>query len=437
MRDARSRISRAVLWLIACAPGAGAITVAILGASLGSAHADEKGNDHDPGADSFTESFLRVPVRMVMWDQNHHETIALLQQYLPEAWLAPSSYGPIDFYEDYLPRCVLRDADDGRRVVADTVSRSDLAHIQHTRNLYLDYTFPQYEAIAEPKRGDTSPAYGRVYEDTITLPGGQKEAILFLKYSFVFPYSGLPREIAGWKRFVSAMIGDPNAWHELDIHGAVHVMLSARDRTPFGVLLAQHNHHRVFLAGSDFAWPASNRIPIGFSQFSNEPYLLLPGDTVRREPAAGNPMEMEWIFGRSKRAPVTGGYDVVYGVDGGAMRVPVRLELLELDDPLYVATISLGDRPRIWGVYETWFQAGPPGIDFYTLPDLKNLGDLVLFWWADSSDDHYFKLVEENVHGFDDYDLAPILNYQRGRYFQRTSVTFFDSDRPPVSTRAK
>ncbi len=369
--------------------------------------------------DSFVASFQRAPDRMKSWDQNEQATIELLQRYMPEGWLAPSSYGPIDFYEDYLPRCVLRDADAGRRVVADTVTRGDLVRVQNTAHYYLDYTLPQYEAIAEPKRGMASPVYGRIYEDTIALPGGSTQTLLFLKYSFVFPYSGLPREIAGWKRFVGAMIGDPNAWHELDIHGAVHVVLSAHDRKPVGVLLAQHNHHRVFLAGDDFAWPANDRVPIGFAQFSNEPYLLLPEDTVRREPAAGNPMEMEWIFGRSKRAPLMGGYDVVYGVRGGAVHIPLRLVLLPLDDPLYVATISLGDRPKIWGVYETWFQAGPPGINYYTLPALKNLGDLFLFWRAAPRDDHYFRLVAKHVRGWDDYDLAPILEYQRGRWFQR------------------
>ena len=52
----------------------------------------------------------------------------------------------------------------------------------------------------------------------------------------------------------SRLIGDPHGWHELDIHCAIHIILEGNTHQPLGVLLAQHNHHRIFLADLTAFW---------------------------------------------------------------------------------------------------------------------------------------------------------------------------------------
>jgi len=95
--------------------------------------------------------------------------------------------------------------------------------------------------------------------------------------------------------------------------------------------------------------------------------------------------------------------------------VPVELVLLPLNDPLYTAWIPMGNIEEIWGLWETWYRRGPPGIDFYTMGSLKNLADLTAFWFIDSKDQRLFALLEENFRNFYDYDLTPVLIHQRQR----------------------
>ncbi len=118
--------------------------------------------------------------------------------------------------------------------------------------------------------------------------------LIFLKYTLVFPYSGLPSATSQLKLAGSNIIGDPLAWHELDIHGAIHVVLEEETMTPVGIILAQHNHHRVHVVNDDLEWPADNQVSIAFGKYSNEPYLAdLNGDS-RIERTVGNPMEMDF-----------------------------------------------------------------------------------------------------------------------------------------------
>jgi hypothetical protein len=177
-------------------------------------------------------------------------------------------------------------------------------------------------------------------------------------------------------------------------------------------MLAQHNHHRVFLRERNFDWPEDNRVSISMAQYSNEPYLLPVSETVRLERTVGNPLYVEYLFGISNDAPLTAAYDKVFSRRSGAREISVGLELLPLDDALYTAWIPLGDRKRILGIWETWYMRGPPGIDFYTFGPLKNLSDLMAFWFVNPGDHTYFELVKKNFKSFDDYDLRPILSHQ-------------------------
>ena len=364
----------------------------------------------------FVRSFLEYPERMSHLSQKDPHTRQLLEKFKPRIFIAPKSYVPISFYKDYLPRCVVRKRGFRRKIAYYAVNRNILQKIQNDPQFYLDFIPTRKQTLTWTPEMVNPTLSGRVYRDKFSF-GDQTVDLLFLKYSFVMPYSGLPGKLSWWKNLGSRLIGDRHAMHELDIHGAIHVVLEAETEQPLGIILAQHNHHRVFLRDHDFDWPGDNRVPISVAELSNEPYLIDPNAEDRYEPAVGNPMKMEFLFGRTKKIPLTGGHDHVLTPKTGAKEVETVLELLPLDDPLYIATISLGDRRRILGVWESWYLAGPPGIDYYTFPELKNMADLMIFWYIDPADDQFFQLLRDSIRSFYDYDLTPVLAHQKERLF--------------------
>jgi hypothetical protein len=361
---------------------------------------------------------------MRAWDQNDPSTRRLLEKFKPHIYIAPDSYLPLNFYRDYLPNCVARTVDEPSKVLHGSVDRKLLNKIKYTHDIYLDYLLSAEEALTLTTEGLEPTAYGRIYTDWLELEE-KKMKLVFLKYSLVFPYSGLPSEIGFWKKLGSSIAGNPKGWHELDIHGAIHIVLAGDNLVPIGILLAQHNHHRVFLRDRDFTWPADNRVSISIAQYSNEPYLLPLHGEFHLELTVGNPLYLEYLFGVSDDVPLTAGLDKIYSKNGGARKISLRLELLPLDDALYTAWIPMGDRTRIFGIWQTWYMRGPPGIDFYTFGPLKNLSDLMAFWFVNPQDHDYFNLVRDNFKSFDDYDFMPMLSYQKKKLFEELTLTLF------------
>jgi len=363
---------------------------------------------------AFIKDVVSSPSRMENWSQESPNTLQLLEKFRPHIFVAPKSYIPISFYQDYLLQCVVRERINPRTTHYQQANQKLLQDIQFSPSLYLDYRVSAKAARRFDVKDVHPEIYGRIYKDV--LPTDKLNIpLIFLKYSLVFPYSGLPAEIGGMKRLGSRLIGDPHGWHELDIHGAIHIILEGNTCKPLGVLLAQHNHHRIYLAGKDFKWPNDNRVSISFSQYSNEPYLMKDNAPYRLERTVGNPMHIAYLFGVTDKAPLGAGSDKIFSKKGGAKEVPVELVLLPLNDPLYTAWIPMGNIEKIWGLWETWYRRGPPGIDFYTLGALKNLADLTAFWFINPKDHRFFNLLEENFHNFEEYDLIPVLIHQRQR----------------------
>jgi len=359
----------------------------------------------------FAKAVDAVPTSMNTWQQDDPRTGALLQRFQPRFYFSPQSYRPIDFYRDYLPETRLVSIDG--TTVSQPPSREQLIAHKHSADHYLDYLIPPGEALASTGTG-VPPVYGRIYSDTLA----PDRELLFLKYSVVFPYSGLAADTGGFKGAAARLLGSPEAWHELDIHGAIHVILDARTEQPIGVLIAQHNHHRTFLAGRDFEWPADNRVPIVFAHLSNEPYLLRPTDPARRsERSIGDPRTLAYLVGREDNAPMSAGHDRVITPSGGAEEIEARLELLPLDDPLYTSWMPLGARRKALCVVELFFFSGPPGIDYYAFGDLKNLADLAAYSDIAADDDTFFELKNQHFKEFQNVDFTPILKHQRKRFY--------------------
>lgn len=289
------------------------------------------------------------------------ETRDLLERYKPTFFVAPSSYHPLDFYEDYVSSSRIENP--AGEVLVDNPERTDLVDTRYPKNTHLNYMKSPDELLQWTEPSST-PVYGRIYADTIT-SNGDTLPLLFLKYNLSFPYSGLPAGNNWWKETSSNIAGNPWAWHELDIHGAVSVILHGSTREPLGVLLAQHNHHKTYLRNLDFDWPESDRVTISYAIRSNEPYLITENDTSRLESTVGNPTDIIALYEQTWLRPLSAGYDQILSPGDGAIEVPTELELLSHDDPLYTTTLELGDRYKILGYLPTWFREGPPGIDYY------------------------------------------------------------------------
>lgn len=362
----------------------------------------------------FVQMVREYPNRMEFLPQKAPATTRLLERFRPRLVVSTESYPPVDFYRYYLPLTRVLSTP-SRGTTWTSPDRARLSEIKDSSSYYLDFLAPAKEERGVEAIRRASPVlYGRVYRDWL-VHDGTTVPLLFLKYNPVYAYSGLPPKTSALKSLGARLIGRPRAWHELDIHGAIHVVLHEPTMTPLAVILAQHNHHRTLLVGEDLDWPVDDRILVAASKYSNEPYLITDQGTARQERTVGNPFEMDYLFGRSDRQPLTGGMDLIPTPADGGVEVEVTVEQIPFSDPLYTASISLGDRGKILYFFESWYLSGPPGMDFYTLPQLKNMADLMAFWYVDPEDDEFFRLAKEGMRDFTAMDVALALNHQKSR----------------------
>jgi len=366
------------------------------------------------GGESFLTAFARYPSRMEDLPQEDPATRRLLEKHLPRIFLSPDSYRPMDFYADYLPNT--RAYNESGELSATEVTREVLRRMQDSESSYLRFLDDAAAMLPpSPEAMSLTPtAYGRIYTDIV--PGSERE-LLFLKYSFVFPYSGLPARMSDWKHTAARLVGEPVDWHQLDIHGSIYVVLDAESTEPVAVMLSQHHHARVFWPEDIPSWPGDDGVQVGFAAFSNEPHLMSPNGRQRWAPAAGDPSQVEFILGLTDKVPLTSGRDLVPGPRDGAVEIHPTLALLEQDDPLYTARLHLGERRTLWGwgLIPLFFMAGPPGIDFFTYPELRNLSDYMAFWNIDPNDDELLTLYRNHFTSMTELDAGPILEVQHRR----------------------
>ena len=181
----------------------------------------------------------------------------------------PGAPWPIDFYRDYLPNTVLRDADQKGRIVARHVTHEMLRNLGNRRHFYLDL-----RRVPNLRReGKTPVVYGRIYHENVSLSNGQGVTqvrhLTFLKYNVVFALSGLPAGLPWIYEKGLRLLGlNPEDWHQLDNFCAVHVVLDAAEQ-PVAVLLTQHNYHRTYLVGRDIPLPKDGRMIFAAAKRSN------------------------------------------------------------------------------------------------------------------------------------------------------------------------
>ena len=295
------------------------------------------------------------------------------------------------------------------------VSYDDLVDYHRTSEYYLDYLIPFETLLVTYEKQVQAPFYSRAYESHLRY-NDKNRRLIFLKYSLVFPYSALPAETTEVKNFAASLVENPMTWHELDIHGAIHIVLDGESKKPLGVILAQHNNHQVLLKDMDFDWPKDDRVAISIAKYSNEPYIGNFSSKEIHYRVVGNPNELDYLLGLTDRQPLTGGIDVVEPI-ATSVEVDGPIVQLSLDDPLYRAAMSLGNRPKILGLFRTFYLEGPVGIDYYTMPELLDMAELMAFWHIDI-DEAYQKELENADLSFVDMDIEALLSFQRKRLFE-------------------
>jgi len=346
----------------------------------------------------------------------------LLAKFKPEIYIAPGGQVPINFYQDYLPYCQVKSTNNREPLAA--IDRAGLKRIERQYGSYLDFQ-GDYKQYTYAHKENLHPSlYGCVFYETLMPPKGSQATpipIVILKYSSVFVASGLPTRLGLVRGLLAGLAGDPNNWHELDIHGAIHIILERKTLKPIAVLLAQHNHFRSFVVGKDFQWPQDQPLKISFAKRSNEPYLYPEKGDNRVHPTAGSPKHMRYIL-TGKNKPFVSAYDQIYATPD-AKQINYNLTYLPSLDPLYTSWIPLGDRQKVALVISNFARVGPPGINMNTHPALSKYGDIAQVFYMDGKDPKALEIFEANFKGFEHVNVRPILDYNGRRFWEKVSDT--------------
>ncbi len=356
----------------------------------------------------------------------------LLERYRPRIFRAPGGRAPVDFYGFYLPDTVVRD--ESGKAVKKSPARKYLKKIERNAGWYLDYEGPGSPCEDKGCSGYMGAGYGRVYRERArfrTDSGTREMPVIILKYNFAFTYSGLPADIGWLKETAAGLVMDPARVHELDIHGAVQVVLSEKER-PLVLLLAQHNYFRSYVFGVDIpAMPPDNRCPVCFALRSNEPYPCPAGKEPVRRRTVGSPVNMAYVIDGTKK-PLLSGMDVIFGPKAGAQEVPYTLRFLPTRDPLYVSWIPLGNRESGLG-FLNFYRTGPPGMDLNTWPELKKYSDIIQFWYLRDGSREDAALMDRAFRSFTDVDFETVLGHNGERLYETLEGALRALPAPPLS----
>jgi hypothetical protein len=332
----------------------------------------------------------------------------LLRKYRPRLILPPGGRYPIDFYRDYLPYTVMRRYPE-KTIVAEKVTPDMLKADQDNTWVYLDLQLDRFRAagldrqlhLTEQQDSDQErkPAvYGRVYRETVTFPKGKGDLIsrdlIFLKYSTVFATSGLAANLPrGFEPLLRVMGLDLEDWHELDSFGAIYVVLDEKE-IPIAVMLAQHNHHRTYLVGKDISLPIDGRIAFDIALRSNEIYPASDNTGPVKHRAVRRTFYMKYLLS-GEDPPLFRGYDITYGVRAGGKEISCDLAFLSPCNPFYTARMMLGEPRPFLG--RNIGRNGPPGADYYAIPPLLPLGNLLKFSYLRDGDPDDIAMIDRAI----------------------------------------
>lgn len=356
-----------------------------------------------PGFDLYYADRCRVeePVEVTEADRD------ILERFRPRLVLPPGGSYPIDFYRDYLPFTLMRRYPQ-KTVLSAEVTGETLAANRANREAYLDFQLDRYRAAGLDRRlgedhriplNDRRPViYGRVYREWVAFPDGEegeeRRHLTFLKYNLIFATSGLPADLPLGVRALLWLTGfDRDDWHELDNFVAVHIVLD-EGQAPVAVILAQHNHHRTYLLGKDLPLTVDGRLLFDIALRSNEIYPASDSANPVKHRVIRWNVYLDYLLS-GEDPPALNGNDVTYGVNAGGREIDYDITFLSPCDLLYTAEILLGEpRPFFW-IYLG--RDGPPGSDYYNVPLLLPLGNILKFSYLHDGDPDDIRVVREAI----------------------------------------
>ena len=331
----------------------------------------------------------------------------LLERFRPRFILPPGGSYPIDFYRDYLPYTVMRSWP-GKKVIATDVTRGLLQKHRLDRGAYLYFDTGRYRSegmdlrwrkelpLSDAKREPV--VYGRVYREQVVFPdnrGGMEEhSLTFLKYNALFATSGLPAELSAWSRLLLALGGfDREDWHVLDNFVAAHIVLS-EEKIPIALILAQHNHHRTYLIGKDIPKTADGRLALDIALRSNEIYPASDAPDAVKHRVIRWSLYLDYLLS-GENGPVLKGADITWGRSAGGGEFDYDLRIISPCDPLYTSEMLLGQPRPFMGIYLG--RDGPPGSDYYNMPKLLPMGNMLKFAYLHDGDLEDIALVRQAI----------------------------------------
>jgi hypothetical protein len=293
----------------------------------------------------------------------------LAKQYLPQLWVHPESWQPIDF-EDYLAKSkLIRKAD--HKVLKISPSARYLAgsdqEAQCSTYLDADEIIPHNPA----------PVYIQAFWDQN--PADPDERWIFIKYNLVFDWSGLAAEIS-WLSRLGAWFGggDQDRWHRLDIHLAAILAFDSQKHLRL-LTLAQHNHQQTFQPDVDF--PGDQRLQLVAAFRSNELYLDDGRSVPSRHRVVPFFSDVAYLIDPTEK-PRFWAIDVAYGRNAGGKEVKLKPIFIEPKHPLADFAGLLGPPRRLMGQYIG--RDGPPGFNFYAPPDYVSMANFAAMgYWRE------------------------------------------------------
>lgn len=324
----------------------------------------------------------------------------LAVRHMPRLWVHPASWQPIDF-ADYLAQARLVSLATGA-VVSAHPRPADF------EGLTLEAQCGLYLRAGEVRPRRPAPVYIQVYRDGS--PARAAARWIYVKYNFVFDWSGLARRTSLLTHAGVMLTGASHRrWHRLDVHVAAVLAFDEQHRLRL-LTLAQHNYQRTYLAGRDFDPERPLHLAAAFQ--SNELYL----DEGAATPVAYRVVPFFDGIGYlvdGRRRPWLWAEDRVYGRNAGAREVPLRPVFIAPGDPLAAFAGYLAPPKRLLGFYIG--RDGPPGFDYYALPEVTPLRNFVaLGYWREG--DH--RLLDEITPLLGDWretDWAAIVAIMRER----------------------
>ena len=316
-------------------------------------------------------------------------------KHLPSLWVHPDSYRPIDF-DAYLSEASLHKVS-GRGAIARAAEIRPAIGAMSREEQCATYLKSPEQPAAE-----IAPVYVQAYADH----GPNREpGWLYLKYTWVFDWSGLAEQ-RGWVSRIGAVLtgGNVNRWHRLDVHTSATLGLDA-NRTPRTLSLQQHNNKRTYVAGLDF--PHGEPIHLAAAFNTNELYLDTGTSDKQTRRAVATFLQWAHLIDEQHKT-LMWQRDEFVGRNAGGEQIRQQVVFIEPTHPLAAYAGLLAPKRRVFGLYVG--RDGPPGYDYDGVSSFPEAA--IIGFWREN-DTELLPILAEHLHGFSDTNWAAITDYLR------------------------